>query len=78
MNETTHIVDSEGEVIIVSICLDCPFATWNKGNTEEDLPKPLAAERKLGALSDATRPRNRPPMARPSEPVLAHSVHNSA
>ncbi|KAK6810759.1 hypothetical protein RU639_013523 [Aspergillus parasiticus] len=52
MNETTLVVDSEGEVIIILICPSYPFAPWSEGKTEDELLKPLAAEQKLGATND--------------------------
>ncbi|KAB8224398.1 hypothetical protein BDV33DRAFT_188356 [Aspergillus novoparasiticus] len=36
MNKTKHVVDSEGEVIIVLICPSYPFAPWNEEKTEDE------------------------------------------
>ncbi|KAE8396833.1 hypothetical protein BDV37DRAFT_277353 [Aspergillus pseudonomiae] len=46
MNETTLVVDSEGEVIIILICPSYPFAPWSEGKTEDELTKKYKKKRK--------------------------------
>lgn len=54
MTEPTHIIDTEGEVIIFLKCLESPFAPWNEDMADPELLKSHGDVQKTDSGDNAT------------------------